>query len=92
MAQGGAHHHQWRVEVVNQGDVVTPLGIQVAVAVGAGSGVGGVHVRVQVRDARTADAHVVAEADVLRSGGAPLDAGGGYQVAIIHAEGAAHGR
>ena len=86
MAQGCIDHHAIGEVVVNQVDVVSLLHVEVRISVTEGRRVGSVHVGVQVGNARTGDAQVVAQADVLGHGGTPLDAGTRDQAAVIHAE------
>ena len=86
VAEGGVHHHLRGIGAVHEGDVVAAFDFQLGVAVGEGGRIGGVHVRVQVGDARAGNAHVVADADVLGHGRAPLDAGGRDKAAVVGAE------
>ena len=62
------------------------LGLETDIAVTDGVDVGTVDVRVEVTDARTADAEVVGEADVGHHAEVVLHAGGGDEVAVVEAE------
>ena len=64
MVQVQVNHQLWRKQVVNQREVVIFLYVKVWITIGKCDRVGLVYIRVQVRDARTRDTHVVSQTEV----------------------------
>ena len=62
------------------------LAIQIRVAIGQRRRVGLIHIRIQVGDARPADAHVISQAEVLPLVEPEGEIGAGHQIPIIEPE------
>ena len=77
-------HHQFLGErAVGQTNVVHLLHVEVGISVGHVHRVGAVHIRVEVGDARTGDAHVVGEADILGHARTDVQAQARHKIAIV---------
>ena len=61
--------------------------LQVRISIAECGRIGRIYVRIQVRNARTTDTHVVTEADILSRRGAPLETGRRDHTAVIYLEG-----
>ena len=59
VVQGGIQHQLRCVEVIHQSEVMRLLHIEVVVTVGQCRWIGTIHIRIQVGDTRTGDAHVI---------------------------------
>ena len=79
--------HQFRGKhIVDQRYVVSLLHVEVGITIAQRNGVGLVHIRIQVRDTRTADAHIVGESQVAALRDVILCAGRRNQASVAGAE------
>ena len=86
LPEGEVEHPLRRVVIINQIQVVHFLAIQIRVAIGQRRRVGLIHIRIQVGDARPADAHIISQAEVLPLVEPEGEIGAGHQIPIIEPE------
>ena len=89
VACGQVEHQLGSEVVVNEVDVMGLLHLEVGIAVAEGGRVGIITVGIEIRDARAADAHIVAQADVGSHSEIQLEGGRRHKASVVGAEGAA---
>ena len=80
-------YHQFGSEhIVDQREVMVLLDIEFRVTIADGNRIGLIDIRIQVRDSRARDTHVVGKAEVAANAEVVLQAGCGHQAAIVFLE------